>query len=89
VPYGKSVPRASVFYAKNQRERVASELSAIIPEHWVDLKQGQRAELFEQLYPQQDGYALLMLWLEVEDVEEVDDERTSQQRFRDEQQRWR
>jgi len=89
VPYGKPVPRASVFHSKNQRERVASELSVIIPEHWVDLKSGQRAELFEQLYPQQDGYALLMLWLELEEVEEVDDERTSKQRFRDEQQRWR
>jgi hypothetical protein len=45
------------------RKTCASELASIIPEHWVDLKQGQRAELYEQVYPQQDGYALLMLWL--------------------------
>lgn len=43
----------------------------------------------ERDYPQQDGYALLMLWLELEEVEEEDDDRTSQQRFRDQQQRWR
>jgi IrrE N-terminal-like domain len=89
VPYGKPVPRASIFHKKDQRQRIASELSQIIPEHWVDLKQGQRAELFEQMYPQQDGYALLMLWLEIEEVEEVDDDRTSKQRFRDQQSRWR
>jgi Zn-dependent peptidase ImmA (M78 family) len=88
VPYGKPVPRASIFHAKDHRERAASELSAIIPEHWVDLKPGQRAELFEQMYPQQDGYALLMLWLQIEEVEEEDDDRTSKQRFQD-QQRWR
>jgi hypothetical protein len=65
------------------------EFGKTIPEHWVDLKQGQRAELFEQMYPQQDGCALLMLWLEIEEVEEVDDDRTSKQRFRDQQSRWR
>jgi Zn-dependent peptidase ImmA (M78 family) len=88
VPYGKPVPKASSFH-KNQRQRVASELSSIIPEHWVDLKPGQRAELFEQVYPQQDGYALLMLWLEAEETEEEDDDRTSKQRYQDQQQRWR
>lgn len=89
VPYGKPVPRASTFYRKDQCERVASELSQIIPEHWVELKSSQRAELFEQMYPQQDGYALLMLWLEIEEAEEIDDERTSKQRFQDQQRRWR
>ncbi|WP_256576117.1 hypothetical protein [Bradyrhizobium sp. CCGUVB23] len=44
------------------------------------------------MYPQQDGYALLMLWLEVEEAEEAeeaDDDRTSAQRFKDQQTRWR
>ncbi|WP_315770083.1 MULTISPECIES: ImmA/IrrE family metallo-endopeptidase [unclassified Bradyrhizobium] len=89
VPYGKPVPKASLYYRKDQRERVAGELSEILPEHWVDLKPGQRAELFEQTYPQQNGYALLMLWLELEEVEEEDDERTSKQRYQDQQSRWR
>ena len=88
VSYGKPVPRASIFHAKNQLERVASEISSIIPEHWVSLKPGQRAELFEQLYPQQDGYALMLLWVEIEEVEE-DDERTSKQRFQDQRSRRR
>jgi Zn-dependent peptidase ImmA (M78 family) len=89
VPYGKPVPRASLFHRKSLRQRVASELSSIIPEHWVDLKPGQRAELFEQVYPQQDGYALLMLWLELEKIEEEDDNRTSKQRYQDQRRRWR
>jgi hypothetical protein len=83
VSYGKPVPKASLFHRKNLRERVTSDLSGIVPEHWIDLKPGTRAELFEQLHPQQDGYALLMPWLEIEEVEEVDDERTSKERLRD------
>jgi Zn-dependent peptidase ImmA (M78 family) len=89
IPYGKPVPKASAYYRKDLRERVTSDVSGIIPEHWVDLKLGQRAELFEQVYPQMDGYALLMLWLETEEVEDVDDERTSKQRFQDRQTHWR
>jgi len=30
-----------------------------------------------------------MLWLEIEEVEEVDDDRTSAQRLKDQQPRWR
>ncbi len=41
------------------------------------------------MYPPQDGYALLMLWLEVEEAEEADEDRTSAQRFKDQQARWR
>jgi hypothetical protein len=41
------------------------------------------------MYPQQDGYALLMLWLEIEEAEEADDDRTSKERFQDRQSRWR
>jgi hypothetical protein len=89
VPYGQPVPKASAFYRKGLRERKSSDMSGIIPEYWVDLKYGQRAELFEQVYPQQNGYALLMLWLEIEETEDADDERTSKQRLQDQQSRWR
>jgi hypothetical protein len=48
-------------------------------------------DLYEQAYPQQDGYALLMLWLEKDDEDdsEVDDDRTSEQRLQDRQARRR
>ncbi|MEZ2144803.1 hypothetical protein AAE026_21290 [Bradyrhizobium sp. DN5] len=85
----KAGPARVQFYAKDLRQRVAGELSSIIPEHWLELKDGQPAELFEQVYPQQDGFALLMLWIEIEESEEVDDEPTSARRVRDQQARWR
>jgi hypothetical protein len=89
VPYGQPVPKASAYYRNGHGLRRSSDVSGIIPEYWVDLKFGQRAELFEQVFPQQQGYALLMLWLEIEEAEEeADDERTSKQRFRDRQARW-
>lgn len=49
VSYGEPLRRTSINRAKDQRERVASKLSAIFPEQRVDLKPGERAELFEQL----------------------------------------
>lgn len=87
--FGQPVPKASAFHRKGHGERKFSDLLGIIPEHWVDLTYGQRAELFEQVYPQQNGYALLMLWLEIEEAEDADDDRTSKQRFRDQQARWK
>jgi Zn-dependent peptidase ImmA (M78 family) len=89
IPYGKPVPKASVFHRKKLQEHVSSDLAYIIPEHWVDLKPGQKAELHEQVYPQQAGFALIMLWLEIEEVEEIDDDRTSKERYRDRQSNWR
>jgi Zn-dependent peptidase ImmA (M78 family) len=92
APYGKPVPKGSVFYGKDLRERVASEIAQTVPDNWIDVQRGQRApDLYEQVYPQQDGYALLMLWLEreTEDEGEVDDERTSKHRLQDRQSRWR
>jgi Zn-dependent peptidase ImmA (M78 family) len=85
APYGKRVPKGSVFYRENLTERVASDIASALPNNWIDVKFGQRApELYEQVYPQQDGYALLMLWVELseEDQEfDADESRTSRQRL--------
>ncbi|MDA9435242.1 hypothetical protein XH88_26245 [Bradyrhizobium sp. CCBAU 51627] len=50
---------------------------------YVDEKQGAKGER------RSVSVALLMLCLEVEEPEDVDDDRTSAQRFRDQQARWR
>jgi hypothetical protein len=92
APYGKPVPSRSVFYRKDLSERVASEIAPTLPDNWIDVEFGRRApELYEQVYPQQDGYALLMLWAETQDESEEDeaeDDRTSKQRLQHRQSRW-
>jgi len=91
TPYGKRVPQGSVFYRKNLTERVASGIASVLPDNWIDVKFGERApELYEQVYPQQDGYALLMLWVELSEEDEefdADENRTSRQRLLDRQSR--
>ena len=74
-----------MFYKKNLTRRVASDIASVLPDNWIDVKFGQRApELYEQFYPQQDGYALLMLWVELSEEDEefdADENRTSRQRL--------
>jgi Zn-dependent peptidase ImmA (M78 family) len=58
VPYGKPVPKRSVFH--RQLPRAASEIVQALPDEWINVEYGRRApELYEQVYPQQNGYALL------------------------------
>ena len=62
-----------------------------MPDVWLDVERGYRAPtLYEQVYPQQNGFALIMLWLELneDDEDEQDDDRTSKERLRDRQARY-
>lgn len=89
ISYGSPVPRRSILYRKDLRERVASDVVSTLPDDWIDVEFGKRApELYEQVYPQRDGYALLMLWLDRESIDDEfdpDENRTSKQRLRDRQ----
>jgi Zn-dependent peptidase ImmA (M78 family) len=89
---GSPVPKASVLHRKNLEERVASDVVSTLPDNWIEVTFGQRPpELYEQVYPQRDGYALLMLWLDRESIDDEfdpDENRTSKQRLRDRQFRW-
>jgi hypothetical protein len=80
--YCKPVPRRSVFH-RHLLRREASEVVAILPDEWINVEYGRPApELYEQVYPQQNGYALLMLWVELpvsEDEDDADESRTSLQ----------
>ena len=90
--YGKRVPPGSVFYRKGA-ERMASDIVPTLPDNWIDVKFGQRApEMFEQVYPQQNGYALLLLWVELRNdnnEDGADDDRTSKERLQYRQSRAR
>jgi hypothetical protein len=55
-----------------------------VADTWIEVEYGRRApELFEQVYLQQGGFALIMLWVEMPDEDDVDDDRTSKQRLQD------
>jgi hypothetical protein len=56
-----------------------------VADTWIEVGYGQRApELFEQVYLQQGGFALILLWVEMRDGEDdADDDRTSKQRLQD------
>ncbi|MGP0089730.1 MAG: ImmA/IrrE family metallo-endopeptidase [Xanthobacteraceae bacterium] len=72
---GEAVPRESLYHRAKHELNVASEFSECLPDNWIDLKRGERApELFEQVYLQKDGYALILLHL----VRPDEDEETEQ-----------
>jgi Zn-dependent peptidase ImmA (M78 family) len=92
IPYGKPVPMRSVFH-KKLPERTASEIVQVLPDNWINVEFGHQApELYEQVYLQQNGYALLMLWVEFtdqDDKDEADEDRTAKQRLQHRQSSWR
>lgn len=85
---GGPVPAASLFYRGMHRPNVASAVATCLPDHWIEVTRGTQAPaLYEQVYRQRDGYALIMLHLEQqadeeEEAEEADLERRWQPRFR-------
>ena len=87
----KKVPLRSLYY-RWQQTNAASDINECIPDLWIDVKYGERApKLYEQVYPQQNGYGLILLWLETsenEDDEDEDENKTSKERLRDRQVRW-
>jgi hypothetical protein len=71
------------------RPRVRAGLSEITErgaEFWIESEWGKRLPtLYEQVFFQQEGFALLMLWAEIaEDADEVDEDesRTAKERYR-------
>lgn len=89
VPFGGTVPNRSVFHRTTASARV-SNLEALPAEIWLESEWGTRLpDLYEQVMIQQEGYALLLLWAEIADVDEegVNDERTAKERLRDRQAR--
>lgn len=89
VSNGALVPRNSLFHIAAGRGAELSDIAENGAELWVESQWGKRLPtLYEQVFFQQEGFALLMLWAELaeEDEEEDEDEaRTSKQRYRNRQ----
>lgn len=89
VRRGDSVPSSSVLFREPRQTARASEVIEASSEAWLESDWGKRLpSLYEQVFFQGSGYALVLLWAEVIEKEEIDDDRTSKQRFRDQQRRW-
>ncbi len=84
----QKVPLQSL-YCRWNKTNVASDIEECLPNLWIDVEYGKPApKLYEQVYPQQDGYGLIMLWIEPTEDEYEDEDKTSKERLRDRQARW-
>ena len=86
------MPEGSLLKRYGARNGVASDVRACVPEIWIDVEGGKPApQLYEQVLGQRDDFAIVMLWLEsVEEDEDDhrDEDRTSKERFREQQARY-
>jgi Zn-dependent peptidase ImmA (M78 family) len=94
VRQGQEVPRASLFHRLERRLEGPSNLVEARAEAWLESEWGKpMPELSEQVFFQQGGFALIMLWAEPAsgDDEDFDPDadRTASQRMRDREARWR
>jgi hypothetical protein len=84
---GAAIPKGSLLRRKRHEVSVASDIEETDASVWLDVSRGTRAPtLFEQVYQQQQAYALVLLSIEpAEDDEEAEDRdwnRRSQSAFR-------
>jgi hypothetical protein len=93
VPYDSPVPHRSLLLRKKHEQGTPSDIDETDAGVWVNVERGHRAPvLWEQVYLQQQGFAVVMLTLEEIDGDtdsDRDAERTAEERFRDRQARWR
>jgi Zn-dependent peptidase ImmA (M78 family) len=81
--YGSAVPNGSIFHLANHEPGIMSDIRECTPDVWINVERGKPAPtLFEQYYPQRDGYGLLMLKLEVADEDDEEEERDLEGRWR-------
>jgi Zn-dependent peptidase ImmA (M78 family) len=87
VARGHEVPSSSYFRrSKSHKIRHPSDVVDTLAEVWLDVEYGKSAPaLFEQVYLQASGFALILLWAEPakEDEEDRDADRTAKQRLQD------
>jgi hypothetical protein len=69
------VPKGSLLLRKRHDMSVASEMHESDAALWLDVSWGKRSpKLYEQVYPQQNGYALILLSIEAQkENDEADD----------------
>ena len=95
VRSGQAVPDGSLLKRHGAQNGVASDVCECVPDIWIDVERGRRApKLFEQVLGQRDDFAIVMLWLEPpeeddDEEQDRDEDRTSKERFRERQARYR
>ena len=86
VSPGDAVPARSSFHRRAALKTNPSDLLENGAELWVESEWGKRLPtLYEQVFLQQEGFALIMLWAELEEEDEDEDEderRTSKEGLR-------
>jgi IrrE N-terminal-like domain len=74
--HGSPVPSGSIFHRGRHQLGIAGEMVECLPDLWIEVKRGERAPtLFEQVYLQRDGFALIMLHLAQPHEDEESEER--------------
>ncbi len=73
---GSPVPTGSLHHSKPHRPNVASEIVACSPELWIDVSRDLRSPaLYEQVYLQQNGFAMILLRLDPVPEESAEERR--------------
>jgi Zn-dependent peptidase ImmA (M78 family) len=77
---GTQVPRGSLYHRGRQEHGVLGDFAEADPDDWIEVKRGERAPaLYEQVYLQQQGYALILLHLVKHDEDDEEGERALEQ----------
>ncbi|SDR44500.1 protein of unknown function [Rhizobiales bacterium GAS113] len=76
VNWGAEIPKATLLRRKSHPISSLSEVEETDAALWLDVSRGRRAPaVFEQVYQQQDGYALVLLTVDTDKVDEEGDDR--------------
>jgi Zn-dependent peptidase ImmA (M78 family) len=77
VDRGDPVPVSSLYWLSKHDLGMASDMKETGPENWIEIKRGERAPtLYEQVYHQQQGFALILLQLEKPDEEDEEEKQS-------------
>lgn len=77
------VPAGSLYHRGPHERGIASDFAVCTPENWIEVRRGERAPvLYEQVYPQREGFGLLLLHLELPDEEEEAEDREIEESWR-------
>jgi IrrE N-terminal-like domain len=88
IDFGKAAPKQSLISRNASTGRGITEIAECLPDLWINVERGKAApKLYEQVMNQRDNFAMTMLWLEKENVDDEDFDKeenmTSAQRYRD------
>ncbi|TXN06943.1 ImmA/IrrE family metallo-endopeptidase [Methylobacterium sp. WL103] len=73
---GSPVPEQSLFHRSPNQPSIASDIAACSPDLWIDKKRDLRAPVLnEQVYVQQNGFAMILLRLEPVPEESAEERR--------------